>query len=125
MNEEEEEILVIGDEDFEHTEQAEFEDYLLVQDPTADDPNSWCVVLLGGDFNDWVVQFSDVALNTEDATIAYQYSILSPDEEVEYDQVAFTNRCTSTLTKILVLLHEAGAQTYTDLRTGEEINLDE
>jgi hypothetical protein len=115
-----EEILVIGDEDFDHAEQAEFEDYLLVQDPNGDD-TSLCVILLGEEFNDWVVQFSDVAINAETDSLTYQYSILHPDDEVEYDQLAFTNRCTSVLSKILVTLHEAGAQTYTDLRTGEEI----
>ena len=125
MNEEEE-ILVIGDEDFTHTEQAEYDDYLLVQDPTADDPNSWCVVLLGGEFNDWVVQFSEVAINAETEQLTYEYNILHPDDDVvEYDQLEFTNRCTSTLSKILLSLHESGAQQYTDLRTGEEVKLDE
>jgi hypothetical protein len=117
-----EDILVIGDEDFEHTEQAEYDDYLLVRDPTSSDPNSWCVVLLGGTFNDWVVQFSEVAVNTETDQLTYQYSILSPEEDTEYDQVEFTNLCTSTLSKILVSLHEAGAQSYVDLRTGEEVD---
>ena len=122
-----EEVLVIGDEDFEHNEQSEHDDYLLVRDPTSSDPDSWCVVLLGGDFNDWVVSFSDVVLNTEEKepTVAFQYSILYPDYEVEYDQRAFVNRCSSTLSSVLVGLHESGAQSYTDLRTGEEIKLDE
>ena len=118
----EEDILVVGDEDFTHTEQAEYDDYLLVQDPTVDDPDSWCVVLLGGDFNDWVIQFNEVAINAETEQLTYEYNILHPDDDVvEYDQLEFTNRCTSTLSKVLLSLHEAGAQQYTDLRTGEEI----
>ena len=123
MSNEVEEVLVIGDEDFEHTEQTEHDDYLLVKDPTNDDPDSWCVVLLGGEFNDWVVQFSDVVLNTntEPTSIVYEYNILYPDYEVEYDQVAFTNRLSSTLSNILTGFHEAGATRYTDLMTGEEI----
>ncbi len=125
INDEIEDVLVIGDEDFEHNEQAEYDDFLLVQDPTSDDPNSWCVILLGEQFNDWVVQFSDVAINTETEQLTYQYTILSPEDESEYDQVEFSNLCTSTLSKILLSLHESGAQGYTDLRTGEEINLDE
>ena len=118
-----EDVLVIGDGDFEHIEQSEHDDYLLVKDPTNDDPDSWCVVLLGGDFNDWVVQFSDVVLNTEGEApiVNFQYTILYPDYEVEYDQLAFTNRLSSTLSKILVEFHEAGVTSYTDLRTGEEI----
>ena len=121
MNEEEE-VLIIGDEDYEYEELSEQDDFLIVQDPTSDDADAWCVLFIKGPFTDWVVQFEDVAMNTGTGDLAYRYNILSPDYEVEYDQVEFSNLCTNTLSKVLVTMHEQGAQQYIDAKTGKEVD---
>ena len=118
-------VLVIGDDDFVDVDATELDDYLVVSDPTSSDPDSWCVLFISGPFNDFVVKFPDIAMNTGNDEIAYQYTILSPsvdDEAPEYDAVEFANHCTSTLTKIMVEMHKAKTNVYTDVKTGKVVD---
>ena len=122
---EEDDFLVIGDDDFVDVDATEMDDYLVVADPTSNDPDSWCVLFISGPFTDFVVKFTDIALNTGEDEIAYQYTILSPsvdDEAPEYDAVEFANHCTSTLTKIMVEMHKAKTNVYTDVKTGKVVD---
>ena len=117
-------VLVIGDDDFVDVDASEMDDYLVVSDPTSNDPDSWCVLFISGPYNNFVVKFTDIALNTGQDEIAYQYTILSPsvdDEAPEYNAVDFANHCTSTLTKILVDQHQNKTNVYTDAKTGKVV----
>ena len=116
-------VLVIGDDDYVNIDSLELDDYLVVSDPTSNDPDSWCVLFIAGPFNDFVVKFTDIEMR--EGEIAYQYTILSPsddDEAPEYDQVEFANHCTSTLTKIMVEMHKSKTNVYTDLKTGKAVD---
>ena len=118
-----EDVLVIGDDDYVNIDSLELDDYLVVSDPTSNDPDSWCVLFISGPFNDFVVKFTDIEMR--EGEIAYQYTILSPsedDEAPEYDAVEFANHCTSTLTKILVEMHKSKTNVYTDLKTGKAVD---
>ena len=122
---EEDDFLVIGDDDFVDVDATEMDDYLVVADPTSNDPDSWCVLFISGPFTDFVVKFTDIALNTGEDEIAYQYTILHPsedDEAPEYNAVEFANHCTSTLTKIMVDMHKAKTNVYVDGRTGKVVD---
>jgi len=121
MNEEVEDVLVIGDDDYEHKELSEYEDYLIVEDPEGDE-DSWCLLFVRGDYKDWVVRCDNVILNGKTKDLLFEYQILStPEEEVEYDETVFVNYLSSALLQVITDLHENGAQRYEDLETGEEV----
>ena len=118
-----EDVLVIGDDDYVNIDSLELDDYLVVSDPTSNDPDSWCVLFISGPYNDFVVKFTDIEMR--EGEMAYQYTILSPsDDDVapEYDEVEFANHCTSTLTKIMVEMHKAKTNVYTDMQTGKVVD---
>jgi hypothetical protein len=123
MNEEVEDVLVIGEDDFEHTDLNEHDDFLIVEDPTAGDQESWCLLFVKGDYTDFVVRFDDISMNTGTGDLAYSYTILSTgeSEEVEIDTTDFTNYLSSALSKVITDMHESGSQRYHDLETGEEV----
>ena len=123
MNTEVEDLLIIGEDDYETVEVGEYDDYLVVNDPTSDDPEDWAIIILKGKYENFVIKFENVGLNTSTGEVAYDYTILATgsEGEVEYDQVEFTNMCTSILSQIIIEMHKQGAQGYIDLETGEEI----
>ena len=123
MNEELEELLVIGEDDYQPVDVGEYDEYLVVNNPMSDDPEDWAVIILKGKYENFVVKFDNVGLHTKTGDIAYDYTILATgtEGEVEYDQVEFTNMCTSILSQIIVDMHKQGSQGYVDLETGEEI----
>ena len=116
----EEEVLIIGDDDYQHTELSENEDYLIVQDPEQEDTDSWCLLFVKGDYKDCVVRFEDVAMNASTGELGYNYTILSAPED-EYNELEMTNYLSSALAQVISDMHQSGAQRYHDLRTGEEI----
>jgi len=125
MNEEaEDDILVIDDNDVEMTELTEYEDYLVVSDPTSDKDTDWCVLFVKGDYKDMVVKYDNVGLDAKTGKLAYSYTILSmgDGEEKEINELAFTNYLTSALHTIMIEMHKAGAAAYVDLETKEEVS---
>ena len=121
MNEEEAEVLVIGDDDYEHHELSEHEDYIIVEDPEGQE-DSWCLLFVTGTYKDWVIRFDDVGLNAKTGDLGFTYQILSvTEEEIEYSETDFVNYITSALTRVMTDLHESGTQKYHDMETGEEV----
>ena len=120
MNEEED-VLVIGDDDYEHHELSEHEDYIIVEDPEGDE-DSWCLLFVKGPYKDWVIRFDDVALNAKTSDLTFTYHILNvSDKEIEYEETEFVNYLSSALLQVITDLHRSGAQRYQDLETGEEV----
>ena len=118
INEELEEVLVIGEDDFNQAEVDEYDDYLIVQDPESQDDDSWCVLVISGEYENFVIRFEDVSFNAGTGDLAYVYNILSTGEEDrEYDPTDFSNFCTGILSKIMVEMHEQGTQQYEDIDT--------
>ena len=60
-----EELLVIGEDVFEEVSVDEHDDYIIVPDPENEDEDAWAVLILRGKYENFVVRFENVAINTE------------------------------------------------------------
>lgn len=103
----------------------EEDDYIITEDPLLpDDEEAWAVVILQGDYKDWVVRFPDVLL--DNGELEYTYEVLYMPEEAqdkEWVDVSLANYMTSLLTRILDELHKTEGQVYVDPKTGEQVEL--
>lgn len=118
-----EEILVIGDDDYNDVELNEYDDFLVVEDPNNEDQDSWCLLFVRGEYKDFVVRYDDVALNTGTGELAFSYTVLSTGERenVEVNNVDFTNYLSGALSKVIEDMHQMGSQRYYDIETGDEV----
>ena len=119
-----EELLVIGEDVFEEVSVDEHDDYIIVPDPENDDEDAWAVLILRGKYENFVIRFENVAINTETEEMTFGYNILATgveNQEVEYDQIEFTNMCSAILSKVIADMHANGTQSYYDLETGEAV----
>jgi hypothetical protein len=100
---------------------AELDTFLLTEDPL--DPaneEAWAIVILTGDYKDWVVRFSDVVVDKGELLFTYEIIDL-PDQSAQFEELDFVNFISSVLTEALATLHDTEGQVYIDMETGEQI----
>jgi hypothetical protein len=101
-------------------------DYTIAPDP-RDPENSekYSVVIMTGEFEDWVVSFSDVTIEGKD--IEFKYNILyHPELTLEKDEGYYVpimaNFMSALINDIVVNMAESeDGQVYIDVLTGEHI----
>ncbi len=100
-------------------------DYVVTEDPRhPEDIEKWAVMILSGEYEDWVVVFSDVVL--EGKNIEFKYTIIYHPElpETEFVVAEMANFMSVLINDVVTNMHSIGeGQTYTDADTGEIIDL--
>ena len=117
--------IELGEDLVESTSVSEDDDFLIVQDPTdPDNQESWAVLILKGDYKDWVVRFPSVGF--ADGQLEFEYQFMNAGgsqnaDEFELDELKFANYISSVLIEVLNSLDQTEGQVYVDTKTGEQI----
>ena len=112
--------IQLGDDEVVLHDVTELDNFIITEDPL--DPTNqeaWAVVILSGDYKDWIVRFPEVGV--EQGDMVFTYEILHTEDGAEFDELDFVNFISSVLTEVLATLHETEGQVYIDLETGEQI----
>lgn len=103
---------------------SEDDDFLIVEDPTdPDNQEAWAVLILKGEYKNWVVRFPEVGF--ADGHLEFQYQFMNAGatdgNEFEFDELQFVNYISSVLVEVLNSLDQTEGQVYVDTETGEQI----
>ena len=112
--------IYLGEDDVVLHDVTEMDNYLVTEDPL--DPTnqeSWAVVILKGDYKDWVVRFPEVRLDKGE--LDFTYEVVHLPSEGEFEELDFVNFISSVLTEVISDLHGTEGQVYVDVDTGEQI----
>jgi hypothetical protein len=114
------EDMHIGESEVVYHDLLEEDDFLIVGDPSyPDDPEAWCVLVLKGDYKDWVVRFTFVEFDKGELEFTYEVVYL-PDGST-FDELETANFMSSLITEVIETLHGTDGQVYVDTETGEQV----
>jgi len=114
------EDMHLGESEVVHHDLLEQDDYIITGDPSyPDDPEAWCVLILKGEYRDWVVRFTFVQFDKGELEFTYEVVYL-PDGST-FDELGVANYMSSLITEIVESMHGTDGQVYVDTETGEQI----
>ncbi len=116
--------ITLGEDLVESTSVSEDDDFLIVEDPT--DPSNqeaWAVLILKGEYKDWIVRFPEVGFAGGHLEFQYQFirAGATDNDEFELDELHFVNYISSVLVEVLNSLDQTEGQVYVDVETGKQI----
>ena len=120
----EEDAIVLDDmylgEEIEYFEVSEEDDYIIVGDPLLpDQEDAWSVIILKGEYKDWVVRFPEITLDKGE--LQFTYEVLHLPEDAVFTDVDVANYMSSVLSSVLADLHGTEGAVYVDQETGEQV----
>ena len=98
----------------------EEDDYIITGDPSyPDDPEAWCVLILQGEYKNWVVRFPEVKLDKGE--LEFTYEVVYMPDGTTFNELDVANYMSSLLVEVIESLHGTDGQVYVDVNTGEQI----
>ena len=99
---------------------AEEDDFIITTDPHyPDKEDAWVVIILKGEYQDWVVRFPTVTLDKGE--LEFTYEVVYLPDGAEFTDIEVANYMSSVITEVVRQLHQSEGQVYVDTKTGEQV----
>ena len=97
------------------------EDYVMTVDPTAEDQDSWSVILNNDPWENVVLRYRDIQILEKGTKLSFCPELQYVPEGIETESEAFKDYIAGVLDSVIRDMHELGGMQYFNKETGEPI----
>ena len=97
------------------------EDYVMAVDPTANDQDSWSVILNNEPWENVVLRYRDIQILEKGTKLSFRPELQYVPEGIETESEEFRDYIADVLDSVIRDMHAVGGMQYFNKETGEAI----